>query len=92
VETLLAAIAGVAIALFGAFPLVWSLELGLRHDERATIAKGLLGVLISFAISSVLLFAAYLLLADSFRACGIALAVTLVLVWSIESVRAYMLT
>ena len=85
-ETLLAAIAGVAIALF------WALELGLRHDERATIAKGLLGVLTSFAISSVLLFAAYLLLADSFRACGIALAVTLVLVWSIESVRAYMLT
>lgn len=88
---MIAAIIGVAIALFGTFPVVWALELGLRGDARATIARGLMGVLISLAISSVLLFAAHLLLAGSFRACGIAFAVTLVLVWCIESVRAYLL-
>ena len=90
-ETTIAAVIGVAIALFGAVPDVWALELGIRGDDRATIERGLIGVLISFAISSVLLFAAYLLLAGSFRACGIAFAVTLVLVWCIESVRAYLL-
>lgn len=88
--TIVAVIAGVAIALFGAFPVVWALELNLRHDERATIARGLAGVIVSFAVSSALLFMAFLLLADAFRACGIAFVVVLVGVWCTESVRAYM--
>ncbi len=89
-ETTLAAIAGTAIALFGSFPLVWALELGLRGDGRATIVRGLTGVLVSFATSSILLLGAYLLLGSAFRACGVGFVATLVLVWSIESVRAYM--
>lgn len=89
-SALFAAIVGAAVALFGMFPLVWALELGFRHDERATVGRGLAGVLVSFAISSVMLLGAYLMLGPSFRDCGIAFVVTLVLVWSIESVRAYM--
>lgn len=89
-SVLFAAIVGVAIALFGTFPLVWALELGLRHDARATVGRGLAGVLVSFATSSVMLLGAYLMLGPSFRDCGIAFVVAMVVVWSVESVRAYM--
>ena len=90
-ETTIAVVVGAVIALMGCFPVVWALELGLKGDARATINRGLIGVLVSFLMSSALLLVAFLVLADAFRACGIAFVVVLVVVWSIETVRAYVL-
>lgn len=87
----LAALAGVFIALAGSFPLTWVLELGLRGDERATITRGVAGILVSFIVSSALLLVAFFLFAGEFRTCGIAYVVALVVVWSVETVRAYVL-
>ncbi|WP_154026660.1 hypothetical protein [Olsenella uli] len=85
----IAVITGIGIALFGSIPVVWLLELGLRHDGRATITRGMIGVIVSFITSSALLLVAFFVLADAFCACGIAFVATLVIVWCAESTRTF---
>lgn len=87
----LEAAAGIVIALVGMFPVAWVLELGLRHDVRATVARGLAGVLISFIASSALLFMAFQLFGAAFRTCGIAFSAALVAILSVASVRAHLM-
>lgn len=87
----LEAAVGIVIALVGMFPVAWVLKLGLRHDERATVARGLAGVLISFIMSSALLFMAFQLFGAAFRVCGIAFAIALVVILSVASVRAHLM-
>lgn len=84
----LAIVAGVFIGLVGNLFVAWVFELGLQGDERATIARGIICVILSFIVSSALLFAAFALLADAFRVCGIAFVATAVVVLAIEAIRA----
>lgn len=88
-DTLTAVAAGVAIALIGSCPVIWPLELGLRHDRRASIALGLVGVLVSFVMSSALLLAASMLLADDFAVGGVAYVAALTVLWLVEAIRAH---
>lgn len=91
-EVLLACVIGAVCALVAGLPVVCMVELGLRGDKRATIVHGIGSVVLSFIVSSALLFVAFMWFAEMFVYCGCSFTAVLVGIWVIEVVRVWYLS
>ena len=80
---------GVVSGLAGAVPSAFLFEVALRGEpsRAASVARGLVSTMASFAMLSLAMLAVHLLAPEATLAFGCATCATFLAVWGIESVR-----
>ncbi|MDO4807123.1 MAG: hypothetical protein Q4A07_07735 [Coriobacteriales bacterium] len=82
-------VAGSVLGILGALPSAALLERALSNNRTPTVAVGLASVMISFFMLSCTIVAVRVVSRDDVLAFGTAEAVSFLLVWTVEAVRAW---
>ena len=80
---------GSALGIVGALPSAYLLERALRRDRAVSVAKGLVSIMVSFAMLSIAIFAAWLAASEHVLAFGVSVVASFLLVWVVEAWRAW---
>jgi hypothetical protein len=93
-DTTLVIAVGVICGLAGALPPAYLFEVALKNGASkaagtASVANGLLSILVSFAMLSLATFVVYFAARESTLAFGCAMITAFLAVWGVESIRGW---